>query len=95
MPWCTTRCFALPVGRRGSTVRKMATTARELRPGDVVTFTIGLMHMRAKVIEDRGHLGIGGRQIVRVELLDDPYDDPPSRFEVAATDVEVELPAAK
>jgi hypothetical protein len=73
----------------------MTTTARELRPGDVVTCTIGLMHVRAKVIEDRGHLGIGGRQIVRVEMIDDPYDDPPWRFEVAAAEVELELPAAK
>jgi hypothetical protein len=60
-----------------------------------VSFTIGLMHIRAKVIEDRGHLGIGGRQIVRVEMIDDPYDDPPSRYEVAAAEVELEQPAAK
>jgi hypothetical protein len=73
----------------------MTTSVRELRPGDVVSFTIGLMHIRAKVIEDRGHLGIGGRQIVRVEMIDDPYDDPPSRYEVAAAEVELEQPAAK
>lgn len=65
-------------------------TDRELRPGDVVTFTIGLMHMRAKAIKDRGPLAVGERQIVRVELLDDPYDTPPSRFEMPATDVLLE-----
>lgn len=34
-------------------------TAHDLRPGDLVTFPFGAMTIHARVIEDRGHLGIG------------------------------------
>jgi hypothetical protein len=37
---------------------------------------------RARVIEDRGNIGVGGRRIVRLELEQDPIDgDEPIRFE--------------
>jgi hypothetical protein len=36
----------------------------------------------ARVIEDRGNIGAGGRRIVRVEIDQDPaFDDEPMRFE--------------
>ena len=73
----------------------MLKTLPELRPGDVVKFTIGVMEIHARVIEDRGHLGVGGGQIVRVEVLNDEYEDTPSRFEVPAAEVVLEHAAAK
>lgn len=48
------------------------------------------------VIEDRGQIGIGGQQIVRLEALDEEDFEPePRRFELAAAEVELEQPAAK
>ena len=52
--------------------------------------------MRARAIEDRGDIGIGARQIVRLEALDEEDFEPePRRFELAAAEVELEQPAAK
>ena len=74
----------------------MPSTAHDLRPGDVVSFHIGPSVVRARVIEDRGHIGIGARQIVRLEALDEEDFEPePRRFEMAAAEVELEQPAAK
>jgi hypothetical protein len=43
---------------------------------------MGARVKRARVIEDRGNIGAGGRRIVRVELEQDlTYDDEPTRFE--------------
>lgn len=39
---------------------------KKLRVGDRVSTTIGASEWRGVVIEDRGNLGVGGRQIVRV-----------------------------
>jgi len=45
----------------------MATMARPLyRVGDRVTFKLGVRDVVATVIEDRGFIGHGGEQIVRV-----------------------------
>lgn len=77
-------------------MKMMPTTSHDLAPGDVVTYTIGRWTYRARVIEDRGHIGIGGRQIVRLEALDEEDFEPePRRFELAAAEVELEQPAAK
>ncbi len=74
----------------------MPTTSLDLTPGDVVTYTVGRWTYRARVIEDRGHIGVGGRQIVRLEAIDEEqFDDEPHRFEMAAADVALEQPAAK
>ena len=74
----------------------MSTTAHDLRPGDLVNFTIGPPLIRARVIEDRGHIGLGGRQLVRLEALgEEDYEPEPRRFEMAAAEVELEQPAAK
>lgn len=48
----------------------------------------------AEVIEDRGYLGIGGRQIVRIRATQET--DLPKDFEVPAEELEVlSLPAPK
>lgn len=48
------------------------------------------------MIEDRNYIGIGARQIVRLEALDEEDFEPePRRFEMAAAEVELEQPAAK
>jgi len=49
--------------------------------GDRVSFRIGMRRLRGTVIEDRGALGVGGRQLVRV------------RFGRGADASETELPA--
>lgn len=50
--------------------------------GSVVGVRMGAAVRPARVIEDRGNIGAGGRRIVRVEI--DPgsaLDDEPMRFE--------------
>ncbi|MCA9631231.1 MAG: hypothetical protein KC766_26395 [Myxococcales bacterium] len=70
-------------------------TPNELREGDRVAFTIGRSTFHARVIEDRGHIGVGGRQIVRIELLpDDDAGDEPRRFEMPPEDLTREQTAA-
>lgn len=50
--------------------------------GLIVGVRMGSEVKRARVIEDRGNLGAGGRRIVRVEIDPDPsFDDEPMRFE--------------
>jgi len=57
-----------------------------------VQFPVSTLDM--EVIEDRGYLGIGGRQIVRVRALGET--DLPSDFEVPSEEVEVlSLPEPK
>lgn len=74
----------------------MPTSSPDLHPGDVVTYTVGRALVRARVIEDRGHIGMGGRQIVRLEALgEEDFEPEPRRFEMAAADVVLEQPAAK
>ena len=47
-----------------STIRKAPT----LRVGDWVTIPFGVEQARAKIIEDRGTLGVGGRRLYRVRM---------------------------
>jgi hypothetical protein len=54
----------------------------DLRVGDRVSYKIGLSVFHGVVIEDRGHLGVGGRQIVRIEIR--PTN--PGDFEVRQTE---------
>ena len=50
--------------------------------GALVGVRMGAEVKRARVIEDRGNIGAGGRRIVRVELEQDPIDDDAAtRFE--------------
>jgi hypothetical protein len=67
----------------------------DLRPGDRVRFQIGRSTFHARVIEDRGHLGVGGRQIVRIEVVPaSPLDGHVEQFEMPAEDLTRENPAA-
>lgn len=50
--------------------------------GSIVGVRMGREIKRARVIEDRGNIGAGGRRIVRVEIDPNPsFDDEPTRFE--------------
>ena len=74
----------------------MPTTPHDLHTGDVVTYSVGRSLVRAKVIEDRGHIGAGGRQIVRIEVLgEEDIEEVPRRFDMAAAEMALEQPAAK
>ena len=74
----------------------MTMNAHDLRPGDVVTYTVGPTVIRARVIEDRGHIGAGGRQLVRIEVLgEEDIEEVPRRFDMAAAEVVLEHSAAK
>jgi hypothetical protein len=57
-----------------------------IRVGDTVILDWGKQQVRAVVVEDRGHIGVGGRQILRIRrLLRD--DDPDLTYEVPAEEV--------
>lgn len=59
-----------------------------LRVGDLVSFRIGSLLFRARVIEDRGGLGVRGRQLVGIEVLsEDDSGAPPERFEMPAEEL--------
>lgn len=69
-------------------------SARRLRVGDHVHYYILNNRWNAVVIEDRGDLGVSGRQIVRIELTDADYaGDPPSRFEFPAEELALDQAA--
>ena len=70
-------------------------SSRDLRPGDYVSFDIGPYRQHARVIEDRGNLGKGGRQIVGIEIITrlEPSEEP-RRFEMPAEELTWEKPAA-
>lgn len=53
----------------------------------------GTADVVATIIEDRGHLGVGGRQIVRVRVVLEPGVEPLD-FEVPAEDLYPLSPAA-
>ncbi|MEM1031794.1 MAG: hypothetical protein AAGN82_15690 [Myxococcota bacterium] len=56
--------------------------------GAKVTLMFGGRRVDAIVVEDRGHLGVGGRQLLRVRLeLEDGAE--PIEFELPAADVQV------
>jgi len=58
-----------------------ATNKTTLRVGDAVRVRLGARDIDATVVEDRGTIGIGGRNLVRV------------RVELADEGLEFELPA--
>ena len=68
---------------------------QHLHKGDRVKFSVGKAIFRARVVEDRGALGVGGRQLVRIELLpDDDTDGEPRRFEMPADELTRDQTAA-
>jgi hypothetical protein len=59
----------------------------EFRVGDVVRVMFAGQLYRARVVEDRGRIGVGGRRLLRVEIMDTETGDEPRRFEVPAEQV--------
>lgn len=68
--------------------------SQRLRVGDHVWVPMGRGKTRSLVVEDRGNIGFGGRQLVRVRVPMDPYE--PNFVERGAEDLELadEPPAA-
>ena len=58
-----------------------------IRVGDHVRFDYGAREVLAEVIEDRGPIGVGGRQIIRVRLIGDEWHGAQLDFEVPAEQV--------
>ena len=57
----------MPTSTSTATVRARANGRKDLRVGQTVVFDFGGRKTRALVLEDRGHIGNRGRQIVRIQ----------------------------
>lgn len=66
---------------------KQARHKMNLGVGAIVKFMFGGQEVQATVVEDRGHVGAGGRHILRVRLEIEASD--PIEFEVRAEDVRI------
>jgi hypothetical protein len=73
------------MGREPNGDRKPASRGRRLRVGDHVRFVLGTSEVSAQVVEDRGDIGVGGRQLVSVMLQG--FGGDMETFEVAAEEV--------
>lgn len=60
----------------------------EFRVGDLVRIRLAGTIYTARVVEDRGRIGVGGRRLLRIELLDGEEGEEARRFEVPAAQVE-------
>jgi hypothetical protein len=60
-------------------------TQMKLRVGSRVTLTFGGRKVTGTVIEDRGHIGVGGRRLLRVRV----------ELSGVAEPIEVEIPEAE
>jgi hypothetical protein len=60
----------------------------EFKVGDMVVLTLAGVVRTARVIEDRGRIGVGGRRLLRIELIDPDLGDDVPRFEVPAEQVQ-------
>jgi hypothetical protein len=67
-------------------------TTPRFRVGDWVSFTLGAIHVVARIIEDRGPLGVGGRRLYRIETQFE--DGEMDRFEVREDDLSPATPPA-
>ena len=63
-------------------------TKKKLRIGDLVSVRLGTTIWRARLVEDRGHIGVKGRQLFRLQLLSD-QDEVPMFVEVPEDRIEV------
>jgi hypothetical protein len=59
--------------------------------GDLVTFRLGAHEVVGRVVEDRGFIGVGKRQIVRLEITTDAGTE---QFELPAALLQPLKPAA-
>ena len=63
---------------------------RKIRAGDQVLLRVGPKRLRAEVIEDRGFIGKGGRQLLRIRRINvspelaQPYEVPAEELELPA-----------
>jgi hypothetical protein len=64
---------------------------RRLRVGDRVAFSFIGRAIEATVVEDRGDIGVGGRQLVRIRMFSE-MDDYDREFEMPAEELRL-LPA--
>lgn len=61
---------------------------RKIRAGDQVLLRVGPKRLPAEVIEDRGFIGKGGRQLLRIRRIDvspelaQPYEVPAEELEL-------------
>ena len=60
----------------------------EFRVGDLVRVHLAGAIYTARVVEDRGRIGVGGRRLLRIELQDREEGEEAPRFEVPAEQVE-------
>lgn len=65
----------------------MSNRSSDFKVGSRVKLMLGGREVRAVVVEDRGHLGVGGAQLLRVRLDIPEEDMEPVEFEVRADDV--------
>jgi len=59
----------------------------ELQIGDTVEFQVAGVKFLARVVEDRGMIGVNGRQIVRIELLAEQTEAEPVQLEMPADEL--------
>lgn len=63
-----------------------ATAKKKLKIGDLVNVALGNTRWRARLIEDRGPIGVNRRRLFRVQLLD--TESEPLLIEVPEDDIE-------
>jgi hypothetical protein len=63
-------------------------TRKHMRVGDEVHVRLGPTLWRARIIENRGPIGVGGRRLYRVQLSGEP-DESPQFVEVPEEDIQV------
>jgi hypothetical protein len=61
-------------------------SADEFQVGDRALLHYGTHDFIAEIIEDRGHIGMGGRRLVRIRMTLEPEVEP-FEFEVPAEDL--------
>ena len=72
---------------KATTIRAKSKHAR-LRVGDTVRVRVGGKPIQARVVEDRGRLGVKGRRLVRVQLIRKRESDESNlSFEVPAEEL--------
>jgi hypothetical protein len=71
-----------------TTRKDKPTPRRRYRVGDKIQFPWGADMLQGLVIEDRGNLGVGGRQIVRLRTQYDAYAEP-VEFELSEDHIEL------
>lgn len=72
---------------------KTGSGSRDLRIGDHVSFVYGLKRIAGSIVEDRGKVGMGGRQLFLVEVPLQFGD--PMRFELPADELQYEPSESK